>query len=127
VTKAREDVRQREVEEFERAEAPLVQALRAAGADGSSVWDFVNAKARYPQLIPTLFAQLDGPHPEKVGEGIAKAVAVPESRPWWNEPVNPYLAETDNSSDGMKWATPARGPRWRSWPATPIWRRMYVA
>src|SRR5258708_2980331 len=43
---------QRKAVEWARAEAPLVQELRAAGAQVLSVWDLVNTKDRYPQLIP---------------------------------------------------------------------------
>jgi len=90
--------------EYAQAEAPLVQELRAAGAQVSSVWDLVNTKARYPKLVPILFAHLDRPYPERVREGIARALAVPESRFLWDELVSRYLAETDTTTSGMKWA-----------------------
>jgi len=86
------------------AEAPLVQELRASGAQVSSVWDLVNTRNPYPQLVPILFAHLDRPYPDKVREGIARALAVPESRSHWDELVNRFLAETDTSTHGMKWA-----------------------
>ena len=95
---------QRKAMEWACAEAPLVEELRAAGAQVSSVWDLVNTKDRYPQLIPILFAHLDRPYPERVREGIARALAVPESRSRWDELVSRYLAETDTTTTGMKWA-----------------------
>jgi hypothetical protein len=91
-------------EEYAHAEAPLVQELRAAGAQVSSAWDLVNTKKPYPQLLPILFAHLDRPCPARVREGIARALAVPESRWLWDELVNRYLAETDTTTHGMKWA-----------------------
>jgi hypothetical protein len=94
----------REEAEYAHAEEGLVQALRASGADVSSVWDLVNTKKVYPELVPILFSHLDLPYPDKVREGIARALAVPESRPRWNELVDRYLAETDTSTHGMKWA-----------------------
>jgi hypothetical protein len=45
---------QRKAVEWARAEAPLVEELRAAGAQVLSVWDLVNTKDGYPQLIPIL-------------------------------------------------------------------------
>jgi hypothetical protein len=102
--KDQDEAIQRKAEEFARAEAPLVQELRDAGAQVSSVWDLVNTKRPYPQLLPILFAHLDRPYPERVREGIARALAVPESRSRWGELVNRYLAETDTSANGMKWA-----------------------
>jgi len=70
----------------------------------ASVWDLVNTKASYPKLVPILFAHLDRPYPEQVREGIARALAVPESRFLWNELVSRYLAETDTTTTGVKWA-----------------------
>jgi hypothetical protein len=93
-----------QAEELACAEAPLVDELRHAGVPISSIWDLVNSKENYPQLIPILLAHLDRPYPLKVREGIARALAVKESRPFWNSLVERYLAETDTSSNGMKWA-----------------------
>jgi HEAT repeat protein len=95
---------QRDALEYSRAEAPLVQELNAAGAQVSSVWDLVNTKTRYPQLLPILFAHLSRPYPQRVREGIARALAVREARSLWDGLVTAYLAETDTSTNGMKWA-----------------------
>jgi hypothetical protein len=95
---------QRKEAEYASAEVPLLQELRAAGADVSSVWDLVNSKKPYPQLVPVLFAHLDRPYPAKVREGIARALAVPESHSRWEELIDRYLAETDTTTHGMKWA-----------------------
>jgi hypothetical protein len=102
--KERDDAIEHKAQEYARAEAPLVQELRAAGAQVSSVWDLVNAKTRYPQLVSILFAHLDRPYPDKVREGIARALAVPESRSRWDQLVTRYLAEADTTATGVKWA-----------------------
>lgn len=99
----RDELIKREEEEYARAEAPLVEALRKAGANVSSVWDLVNTKERYPHLVPILFEHLDRPYPPRIREGIARALAVREARPFWDELVKRYLAEEDNSTNGMKW------------------------
>jgi hypothetical protein len=90
--------------EWARAEAPLAQDLRHAGAQVSSVWDLVNTRNKYPNLVPILFAHLSRPYPEKVREGIARALVVPEARQYWTELVDHYLAETDTTTNGVKWA-----------------------
>lgn len=104
INESRRQETQRKAAQWARAEVPLVQELRDAGAQVSSVWDLVNTKERYPQLVPILFAHLDRPYPQKVREGIARSLAVPESRSRWDELVNRYLSETDTTTNGMKWA-----------------------
>lgn len=102
--KVRDDEVARKEREYAQAEAPLLQELRAAGAELSSVWDLVNSKKPYLHLLPILFAHLDRPYPDRVREGIVRALAVPESRPQWNDLVERYVAETDSTTHGMKWA-----------------------
>lgn len=102
--KARDQEIQSKAEDYAHAEATLVRELRAAGSQVTSVWELVNTKTRYPQLLPILFAHLDRPYPQKVRVGIARALAVPESRSRWDELVNRYLAETDTTTNGIKWA-----------------------
>src|SRR4051812_25341911 len=72
----REKEFQRKEEEYSRAEVPLVRDLRAAGFQLSSVWDLVNTRAPYPALVPVLLSHLDRPYPERIREGIARALAV---------------------------------------------------
>jgi|ERR1700720_1562410 len=100
----REEALDRSAEEYARAEVPLVQDLRAAGAQISSVWDLVNTPGSYPTLVPILLTHLDRPYPERVREGIARALAVPEARSGWDRLVSRYLSETDTTSQGIKWA-----------------------
>ncbi len=100
----REEKLRLEEEEDARAEAPLVKDLRAAGAQISSVWDLVNKPGSYPNLVPILLTHLDRPYPERVREGIARALAVPEARSAWDRLVSRYLSETDTTSHGIKWA-----------------------
>ena len=69
--KERDDAIRHQSEENSKAEIPLVEDLRGAGAQISSVWDLVNTKKPYPQLLPILFAHLDRPYPERIREGIA--------------------------------------------------------
>ena len=97
------ELRRREGE-YARAEVPLVRDLRAAGSQVSSVWDLVNTPGPYPALVPILLAHLDRPYPERIREGIARALAVPESRQGWDKLVNDYVSGTDMGTHGIKWA-----------------------
>ena len=71
-----ERVRQRdekiriEDERLARAEAPLVEEMRATGADINSVWDPINTEKKYPELVPILLAHLDKDYPDRVREEI---------------------------------------------------------
>lgn len=76
----REEERQKREAELTRAEAPLVTELRSAGYVVGSVWDLVNTKDTYPDLIPILFKHLSRPYPDPIREGIARALAVPGAK-----------------------------------------------
>jgi hypothetical protein len=86
------------------AEAPLVEALRAAGSSVTSVWDLVNTRESYPSLVPVLLSHLNRDYPERVREGIARALAVPAARMGWNTLVDTYTSATDATTHGIKWA-----------------------
>lgn len=80
--------------EWQCAEAPLVEALRAAGFAVESAWDFVQTAEPYPGAVPILLEHLQRPYPDRVREGIARALAVPEARPAWHLLVRLYRDET---------------------------------
>ena len=75
----REDELRRREAAWREAEAPLVAELRAAGLSVDSAWDLVNTTAPYPAVLPILLEHLGRPYPDRVREGIARALAVPES------------------------------------------------
>ena len=54
---------------------PLVEALAQCGCVVKSVWDLVSSKAPYPAAIPVLLEHLSKPYPDRVREGIARALA----------------------------------------------------
>lgn len=82
--------------EFARAEAPLVEELNAAGFAVESAWDLVNTSEPYPDALPILVDHVQRPYPGKVREGIARALAVPDSRFAWDILTRLYRAEPDN-------------------------------
>jgi hypothetical protein len=117
--KERDEAIQRKEEEYAHAEAPLVQDLRAAGAQVSSVWDLVNAgrkrpsrtfristdppealwdwldanEGSYASILPLLLDHLQRPYPDAIRDGIARALAVPEARFAWSTLVKLYRQE----------------------------------
>jgi hypothetical protein len=73
---ARDAERARRDNEWRAAEAPLVAELRDAGFDVKSAWDLVNTPQPYPEALPILLKHLVRPYPDRVREGIARALAV---------------------------------------------------
>jgi hypothetical protein len=66
------------------AESPLREALQGVGVNVDSVWDLVNTASPYPAAIPVLLCHLRRAYPGRVREGIARALAVRESRAHWS-------------------------------------------
>ena len=71
-----EEERQEREAEYRRAEAALVEELRAAGVVVESVWDLVNTAALYPTALPILLDDLQRSYAQPWREGIARALAV---------------------------------------------------
>lgn len=91
-----EEERRKREAEYRLAEAPLVDELRAAGFQVQSVWDLVNTPASYPKAVPILLAHLPRPYPPAVREGIARALAVRETKaPGWNVLTRLYIDEPE--------------------------------
>ena len=93
--KERDRLEEREEAELQRAEAPLVDALREAGFAVDSVWDLVNTAAPYPRAIRVLLEHLELAYPPAIREGVARALAVPEARHAWGRLVRLYRSESD--------------------------------
>ncbi|HET6585412.1 MAG TPA: hypothetical protein VFG69_18265 [Nannocystaceae bacterium] len=101
--KAREEEElQRRVAELRRAEAPLLEELRAAGFGVESAWDLVNTSAPYPSALPILVDHLSRPYPGAVREGIARALAVREAKFAWDVLTRLYPQEQEERvKDGL--------------------------
>jgi HEAT repeat protein len=111
-----ERVRQRdekirmETERLARAQAPLVEEMRAAGADVNNVWDLINTDKKHPELVPILLAHLDKDYPDRVREGIARALStVREARTGWDQLVRAYRKDPSPTDwvlgvSQVKWA-----------------------
>lgn len=106
---AAEKKQKREAKALSAAEAPLVRALRAAGGEVDSVWDLVNVPETPLPLVHVLLIHLDRQYPEKILEGIARALAVKHARVGWQKLMERFLAEPNTNKESgftnqFKWA-----------------------
>ena len=90
--------------EMAKVEQPLVDDLHAAGFFVKSVWDLVNTRSPYPRALPILLDHLQRPYPDKVREGIARAMAVRESKFAWQTLLRLFRAEFSTNPNGFKGA-----------------------
>jgi len=99
----RDDELRRKEAEWRRAEAPLVEELRGAGFEVDSTWDLVNTSTPYPAALPILLEHLKRPYPDRVREGIARALAVRDARFGWETLARLYGQEEagTDAKDGL--------------------------
>jgi hypothetical protein len=100
--RAQEDIRLRQAIADAEAEAPVVEALRKCGLDVDSVWRLVNMPNTYDHAIHVLADQLQRPYPDRVLEGVARAMAIPAAREVWNEMISVFRAWNDPTAFGAK-------------------------
>jgi hypothetical protein len=79
---------------WRKAEQPLVRELQEAGCKVETAWDLVNTAQPYPDVLPVLLEHLGRPYPDRVREGIARALAVRrDARFAWPALVSLYRRE----------------------------------
>jgi hypothetical protein len=85
------------------AEKPLLEELRTVGCNVESAWDLVNKDDPYPKVLPILLEHLSRPYPDRVREGIARALAVRDARFAWGTLKELYEAEPagTDTKDGL--------------------------
>jgi hypothetical protein len=88
--------------ENEVAEAPIVNALKMVGSHVNSVWDFANGAELTPQASAVLFDHITKPYPERVREGIARALTTPSSKVGWQILRDLFMRDPDTSGLGSK-------------------------
>jgi len=88
--------------EWRRAEAPIVTDLRQVGEEVESVWDLVNTTRPYPRAIPILLKHLGRPYPDRVREGIARALAVPGAKVGLGTLLELFSRDPDQTALGSK-------------------------
>lgn len=89
--------------ELRRAEAPLIDDLSRAGFSVESAWDLVNTSTPYPDALPILLAHLERPYPDRVREGVARALTVRDAKFGWNSLTALLLREPagTDAKDGL--------------------------
>lgn len=94
---------ERKAAEWRRAEAPLVEDLRRAGFEVESAWDLVNISTPYPAALSILLDHLWRPYPDRVREGIARALAVRDAKFGWDTLIRLYREERagTDAKDGL--------------------------
>jgi len=88
--------------EWAKAEAPVVKALHQVGLNVESVWDLVNTAEPYPEALPLLLDHLQRDYPDRVREGIARALAVREAKFGWRILVDQFRRDPDTEAFGAK-------------------------
>lgn len=74
------------------AERPIIEELDRAGIKVASVWDLVNTDEPYPAALPVLLDHLErGGYPDRVMEGLGRALAVKPAVSFWNRMKDAYL------------------------------------
>jgi hypothetical protein len=92
---AREAELQARVGLWREAERPIVDDLREVGVDVVSAWDLVNTAEPYPAALPVLMEHLErGGYPDRVLEGVARALAVQSADVYWRRFRNLYVRAT---------------------------------
>jgi hypothetical protein len=79
-------------------EEPILAELHEVGLDVKSTWDLINTSTRHEEAIPILLKHLQLPHSDRIREGIARALAVPEARYAWPT----LIAEFKNAPMGVE-------------------------
>jgi hypothetical protein len=75
------------------AEQAIVADLGDAGVVVESVWDLVNTATPYPDALPVLMDHLErGGYPDRVMQGVGRALAVKPSVTYWDRLKALYLA-----------------------------------
>jgi len=83
-------------------EEPMLADLRGTGFDVESVWDLVNTSTPYPSAIPVLLKHLTRGYSDRISEGIARALAVPDARNAWPLLVAEYQKAPTGEENGVR-------------------------
>ena len=106
-----EQERQARAKEWRKAAALLVADLRVAGVQVESEWDLVNSTEQYPNAVPVLLRHLPKAYPDRVREGIARALAAQgpgllaadRNREAWDLLTEEFRKSEDPTALGAKW------------------------
>jgi hypothetical protein len=91
-----DEARQKQRDKMAIAEAPLVAALKSAGANVNSAWELVDSREIFPGgVILTLLEHVKKPtYPNEIREGMLRALAALGARDHWSELVEFFEANS---------------------------------
>lgn len=94
-------LRAQRLERIRRAGQPIVDDLATAGFPNTTEWDLAGCTGRYDSAIPALLKHLRLNYPDRIREGLARALA----RPWaraeaWAYVLALYQAEPNHLAGG---------------------------
>src|SRR6266567_7744674 len=97
------DRRARE-EESKLEQARLLSELERGGVKVSTVWDLVNERESYKDVVPILVKHLSLPYSRGVKEGIARSLTVRYAgQDAFRCLVEEFRKQNDDSETGLKW------------------------
>lgn len=110
-TAKQEQERRARALDWRKAAAPLVADLQAAGVQVESEWDLVGTTEPYAQAVPILLRHLPKNYPDRVREGIARALAArgrgvlaaDRARRGWDVLATEFRKSEDPTALGAKW------------------------
>lgn len=102
---SREKARLEAEEVLAKEEAPLVEALRSRGIDVRSVWDLIGLRASYAAGIPVLVDHLRHNYPDRIREGILRALATSEAKIFWRDLLNFFEENSLSLSPELRYMT----------------------
>ena len=79
------------------AQKELLMDLASVGCVIDSVWDLVNVETTPIDAIPVLLDHLERGYPDRIREGIARALAVPEAIVGWEALIKAFCSDPDKS------------------------------
>lgn len=87
---AQQLILEKRISDLREAEKPLRESLGEVGVSVTSIWDLINEQGpRLDSAIPVLIEHLGIQYPDKVREGIARALANPKAKDY----LDLFLAE----------------------------------
>jgi hypothetical protein len=82
---------ERKEAEWNKASQPIVADLAEVGVVVDGPWDLVARSTAYPEALPVLLTHLQrGGYPDRVAEGLARALAVKPAVQYWSELTKLY-------------------------------------
>lgn len=91
--------------ELSKAEEPLIFALQKVGVDVQSVWNLIGRQEGCNQVIDVLIQHVKLNYPDRVREGILRALATPDAIGHWGELMTFFERNSLSLSPELRYLT----------------------